>query len=93
MLYQFDPLEEDSREEIAMRNAIELSAEDALLEGTQEEFERLMEKEQDGEDEKEKLEPVDLKKTMIFAIPLKTKQAAVVEVVIRELSVTCRKKA
>ena len=32
-----------------------------------------------------KLEPVELTKTMLFAVPLKTKNSSVVEVVIKEI--------
>ena len=68
-----------------MREAASQSFEDDLLEGIQDELERVWDKEKDDDDEeKEKLEPVDLKKTMIFVIPLRSKQASVVEVAIKD---------
>ena len=58
----------------------------------QEELTRLHEKETDEfvkveepKDEKVAKEPAELKKVMIFAVPMKTKNGSTVEVIIKEL--------
>jgi hypothetical protein len=87
--------EEETSEEDILREAAQTPFEEELLEDDEnfllkefrEELERIHEL--DEQEEKEKLkkkdEPVELTKTMIFAVPLKTKNSSVVEVVIKEI--------
>jgi hypothetical protein len=83
--------ESDSRstEDDALREALAEAGidEDELLAEISEAIEKDNQSEDAKEKEKEenKMTPVELKKTMIFAVPLKTKNAAIVEVVIKEI--------
>jgi hypothetical protein len=55
-------------------------------------LEEIEKKESEKAKEHEEMQPVELKKTMIFAVPLKTKSAATVEVVIKEIVVYIERK-
>ena len=85
------PFEEESLEEQTMEctpHPFTKDIQEEILKDFQDELERLQELGDEEEKEKrlkKKFEPVELKKTMIFAAPVKTKSSAVVEVVIKEL--------
>ena len=93
-----DNLEEDLAEEQAMQRAAEDDFEEELLKDFQEQLELISQDEAGREaleelekrpseriKEQDKGEQVDLKKTMTFTVPLKTKNATTVEVVIKEI--------